>query len=106
MNEPFPSFFKRLGMAFVCFFRLLFSPRFGAMILPEYRAWKNAEALQAGESVPTKIETTPEKEHASALYLLGMLQREGRVVDFLQEEVATFSDAEVGAAARIVYQGC
>jgi len=101
-----PSFFKRLGMAFVCFFRLLFSPRFGAMILPEYVAWKTPEALPAGEAVPDKPVTTPEKEHASALYLMGMLQREGRLIDFLQEDVASFSDSEVGAAARIVHQGC
>ncbi len=38
--------------------------------------------------------------------LLSMLQREGRLIDFLQENVASFSDADVGAAARIVHEGC
>ena len=32
--------------------------------------------------------------------------REGRLIDFLQENVASFSDAEVGAAARVVHAGC
>jgi hypothetical protein len=34
------------------------------------------------------------------------LQREGRLVDFLQQDVATFADADVGAAARVVHEGC
>src|SRR5690606_14145790 len=33
------------------------------------------------------------------------LQREGRLIDFLQEDVSSFSDAEIGAAARIVHAG-
>jgi len=38
--------------------------------------------------------------------VLAQFQREGRLIDFLQEEVASFSDAEVGAAARVVHAGC
>ena len=49
---------------------------------------------------------TPFEEQAPALHLLSILQRDGRFVDFLQEDVAGFSDAEVGAAARIVHEGC
>jgi hypothetical protein len=37
--------------------------------------------------------------------VLGLLQREGRLIDFLQEDVASFSDAEIGAAARVVHAG-
>lgn len=48
----------------------------------------------------------PERVHASGLAVLAMLQREGRLIDFLQEDVASFSDAEVGAAARVVHAGC
>jgi hypothetical protein len=107
---PAPSFFKRFAMAFVCFFRLIFSPRFAATVLPAYEARKSLPSTTTDDSptiVPVQVvPSTPEKEHASALYLLAMLQREGRLVDFLQEEVASFSDSEVGAAARIVHQGC
>jgi hypothetical protein len=38
--------------------------------------------------------------------LLSILQREGRLVDFLQQDVTSFSDADVGAAARVVHDGC
>jgi len=34
------------------------------------------------------------------------MQREGRLVDFLQQEIDTFKDAEIGAAARVVHAGC
>lgn len=51
-------------------------------------------------------ERTPEAQHASALFLLGLLQREGRLLDFLQEDIASFSDGDVGAAARVVHEGC
>ncbi len=49
---------------------------------------------------------TPEQQHASGLFLLSMLQREGRLVDFLQEDVAGYSDEQIGAAARVVHDGC
>jgi hypothetical protein len=38
--------------------------------------------------------------------LLAAFQREGRLVDFLQQETAGFSDEEIGAAARVVHGGC
>jgi hypothetical protein len=41
-----------------------------------------------------------------ALQLLALLQREGRFVDFVEQEVAAFSDADIGAAARVVHEGC
>lgn len=49
---------------------------------------------------------TAEQKHAAALFFLGILQREGRLLDFLQEDVSGFSDADVGAAARLVHEGC
>ncbi len=42
----------------------------------------------------------------AALQLLGLLQQEGRLIDFLEEDVSAFSDAEIGAAARVVHEGC
>jgi hypothetical protein len=48
----------------------------------------------------------PEKAHASGLFVLSVLQQDGRLIDFLQQEVTSFSDEEVGAAARVVHGGC
>ena len=44
--------------------------------------------------------------HTAALQLLGLLQREARFVDFIQEDVAPYTDAEIGAATRVVHEGC
>jgi hypothetical protein len=105
MTEPAPGFFGRLGMAIVCFFALLFRPAFAQAVLPAYRARK--QLPPGGEPAPAPEKAAPpEKVHASGLAVLAMLQREGRLIDFLQEEVAPFSDADVGAAARIVHEGC
>lgn len=41
-----------------------------------------------------------------ALQLLALLQREGRLVDFVRQDVAGFSDEDIGAAARVVHEGC
>ena len=38
--------------------------------------------------------------------LLGLLQREARFIDFIQEDVAAYGDADIGAAARVVHEGC
>ena len=38
--------------------------------------------------------------------LMALLQREGRFIDFLQQDVTDFEDEQVGAAARVVHEGC
>lgn len=55
---------------------------------------------------PKPVALPPERLHASALTLLAALQREGRLVDFLQQDVTGFSDEDVAAAARVVHAGC
>lgn len=116
MPEPLeaPSFFTRLGMAFILFWRTLFSAEWARQIRPPYLAWKEQRSLPAVEPaekpaarpVTPAPAVSPSRQQAPALALLSILQREGRLIDFLQEEVAPFSDEEVGAAARVVHAGC
>jgi hypothetical protein len=47
-------------------------------------------------------EATPD----AALQLLGLLQKEARFLDFVQENIAGYPDADIGAAARVVHEGC
>lgn len=114
------SFFARLWMAFVCFWQILLKPAFAKAVLPSYDALREgrpllpAEAGEKPEPKPEPVKPAPEPakdvpravDHASGLLILSMLQREGRFIDFLQEDVAAFSDAEVGGAARVVHEGC
>ncbi len=94
-HDSAPSFFARLGTAGACFFRALGDATF---------ARDAAALLQDRPAAPAAAEP-PERVHASGLAVLAMLQREGRLIDFLQEEMAAFSDAEIGAAARVVHAG-
>ncbi|WP_052808044.1 DUF2760 domain-containing protein [Methyloterricola oryzae] len=55
-----------------------------------------------------KTETVVVKEATpdAALQLLGLLQKEARFIDFVQESITGYSDADIGAAARVVHDGC
>ena len=50
--------------------------------------------------------TASEIDGVEAVGLLSALQESGRLVDFLMDDISSFQDAQVGAAARIVHQGC
>lgn len=40
------------------------------------------------------------------LRILAVLQRDGRLVDFLLEDIDSYGDAQVGAAVRDIHRGC
>lgn len=43
---------------------------------------------------------------AEVVNFLATLQRKGRFVDFLMDDITAYTDAQVGAAARVVHDGC
>src|SRR5207244_10775741 len=57
----------------------------------------------AGRVEQLRLAAAPAGE---ALQLLSTLQREGRLIDFCEEDLAGFSDAQIGAASRTVHDGC
>jgi hypothetical protein len=87
-------FFTRLRFAFKAFFLILFKDR-----LP-------ADVAAALGPKPTPTEPEAEAPVATATQLLAVLQRDGRLVDFLMEDIAPYGDAQVGAAVRSVHAGC
>ena len=42
----------------------------------------------------------------AALQVLGLLQKEARFIDFIKEDITAYSDTDIGAAARVVHEGC
>ena len=95
-----PSFFARLWIAIVCWFRIVFDAEFAAKVV-RLREAQAPGGERAALPRPAKLDGT-----GPALHLLSLLQREGRLIDFCEEELAGFSDAQVGAAARTVHDGC
>src|SRR5688500_11069084 len=87
-----PGFFARLGLAL----KVLGDQQLASKLLK----LTTAPLVEAPKVIPQ------EKAHASGLFVLSVLQQDGRLIDFLQQDVAGFSDEEVGAAARVVHGGC
>jgi hypothetical protein len=52
----------------------------------------------------TRAASAPAPSRSEALTLLATLQREARLVDFLQEPLDGYSDAQIGAAVRDVHR--
>lgn len=59
------------------------------------------EVTQAEPKSELLKESTPE----AALQLLTLLQQDARFIDFIQEDLSAYSDADIGAAARVVHEG-
>jgi hypothetical protein len=106
MNEkamiPLP-FFTRIWFAWVAFFRILFDGMFAARVQQAEKS-SPLRLLETPLSEPPALPSAPDS--TPALQWLAILQREGRFIDFLQQDVTGFSDADVGAAARVVHEGC
>lgn len=114
-----PGFFARVGIAFAAFFRALSDAGFAGgvqglregkrLALPETTPKPEAKKAEAKKEAPKKEAPKPALREAgpdAALQLLSLLQREGRFIDFLEEDVSAFSDAQIGAAARVVHTQC
>lgn len=95
MSEKRLGFWARLAMFFWLPWKVLFQPT---------AAWLVREALAEPEAEAGAVEE--ERKSEDALRLLAILQRDGRLVDFLQEDISGAPDEQVGAAARIVHEGC
>lgn len=123
VSAPLP-FGTRLWFAWVCFFKVLFDGVFAGRVfearaaLPEAPPPKEPDAADTGakDAEIAKLQKQLEAARKAAepkadrfepaLQLLALLQREGRLVDFLEEDVAGAADADIGAAARVVHAGC
>lgn len=62
-------------------------------------------AAAAPPPIPKPAAPKP-PDHAESLQIIALLQRDGRLLDFLEESLEGFSDSEIGAAARTVHAGC
>jgi len=89
----------RIGLAFKAFFRVFSDESFAGNV--EHLLGGHAPALQE-QAEPAEPTAPP-----AAVQVLALLQREGRLVDFLQEDLAGASDAQIGAVVKsTVYEGC
>jgi hypothetical protein len=103
------GFSARLSFASRCFFSLLFQGKIPQEIL---QALSTAEApLTTAARTTTARETSgagASKPDAldRAVQMLALLQRDGRLVDFLEEDVSSYPDGQLGAAVRSIHNSC
>jgi hypothetical protein len=106
------GFGQRVSYAFRAFFRILSSgeiPRDVAGELIKQPGEAAERATPPAARVESPIESRVEKPLEStdrAVQMLAILQRDGRLIDFFTEDIAPYSDAQVGAAVRDVHQNC
>lgn len=136
MNGTAVNPLQRFVLAFYAFFAVLFRPEVALAIRdvrerrrgnalpaghPHEHPTGHRRAQEERASAALDVaRTTPEPatptqaaaaavegvSRRAALQLLAVLQREGRLVDFVEEDLTGFPDESVGAAARTVHAGC
>ena len=96
-----------IGIAFKAFFKALFNREFSQSVAALLQG-KTTPALPAPEPEPEPVPKPKLPDIApGAVQLLGLLQREGRLIDFLQEDLTQASDAQIGAVVKsTIYSGC
>ena len=100
-NPSAPSFFKRISIAFASFFSTLSDPGYAARVQDLSQPHMPSPPPPPAAPAPLR-QASPD----AALQLLALLQREARLIDFTQENLSGYSDAEIGGASRLVHEGC
>lgn len=107
-NTAKPGFLRRVSLAFGALFRTVSDADYATRIDGLGRA---EEPLPAPGKPPEEAPqpAPPVLKEASpdaALQLLGLLQRDARLIDFVMEDLSGYTDAQIGSAARVVHEGC
>jgi hypothetical protein len=112
-------FFTRLKFAIKTFFAILFRDHVphdvaAALMTTSPTASATAAAAPpvsapvapAGARAAAVKTAMPREENTAATQMLALLQRDGRLIDFLMEDITPYADAQIGAAVRSVHAGC
>lgn len=112
MTESNLSFVGRLSVAVGSFFAILGDSNLAANVrrlregVPAPVSAPVPAPQPAPAPAPAAAPVIQEASPDAALQLLGLLQRNARFIDFVEEDIAGYADADIGAAARLVHDGC
>ena len=88
---------NRIALAFRSFFAILFTGK-----LPVEVA--QALGFTLTKTQPVAPKAAPQaRPQDGAVQILGILQRDSRLIDFLMEDISAYSDEQVGAAVRSLH---
>ena len=104
------GFWERLANAFRCFFSILFHGDISNDILQKWVKPAGevppTPAAQASVPRPKEMERPASEPFDRAVQILALLQRDGRLIDFLEENISPYPDAQLGAAVRTIHEAC
>jgi Domain of unknown function (DUF2760) len=105
------GFWERVAFAFRCFFSILFHadiPHDIAQKLPTPAASVPQAPSPAAPSVSRlrEVERPSLETFDRAAQMLALLQRDGRLIDFLTEDITLYPDEQLGAAVRTIHETC
>ena len=96
---------NRISFAFRSFFSILFGGTLPSDIAQAFGYVRPSVVKVTPVAPPPAPAPTPKAQAGpgdGAVQILGLLQRESRLLDFLMEDIAAYSDEQVGAAVRDV----
>ncbi len=100
---------RRIWLAIRVFFLVLFRREVAEAVreVLEGKAAPPRAPVEPPEAKAPKKPAPPKApQRSEALTLLATLQREARLIDFVEEPLDEYTDAQVGAAARDVHRDC
>ena len=104
------GFWERVVFAFRCFLSILFRTEIPTDIAQKLvkPSVPVSPAPVAAPSVSRLMEVQPPASENldRAVQMLALLQRDGRLIDFLAENVSAYPDVQLGAAVRTIHDTC
>lgn len=79
-------------------------PTLNRLLLAIKAFWRTLTDSDVASRVEALFNPTPVS--GPDLRVLALLQRDGRLVDFLLEDIEAYPDAQIGAAVRGIHRGC
>ncbi len=98
-----PGFWTRVGLAFRAFNAVLSEGELPEELSRELVRTSQPALANGAAALPATIEAAPIDR---SVQTLALLQRDGRLIDFLSEDIAPYPDAQLGAAVRSVHESC
>jgi uncharacterized protein DUF2760 len=97
-TEPFRPYLAAASLALSVLVLL------GLLLIPRKKSPPSESAAEPAR--PATAAPVTARADVEIVSFLAMLQEQGRLVDFLMDDINAYSDARVGAAARVVHAGC
>lgn len=97
---------NRFELAVNSFFWIFLNKKFAVAVGQLFEKEKKLPEKPEAVVKEKEKEIPPKKQRNDAVQILTILQRDGRLVDFLKEPLDSYSDAQIGAAVRDIHRDC